>query len=84
MFPKSHHFSHKASLIKRGGKVTQSFSKKYVSKFKFIQPNLNIGQAVLLDPNILHGGSKNRGTLSRVSLNCSIFNLKRLRERIVE
>ena len=80
--PKSHKMSHNKKLAKKSGKVTPSFSNKYASKFKFVQPNLNIGQAVLLHPNLLHGSSVNRGTFSRMSLNCSIFNRKLLSERI--
>ena len=81
--PESHKFVHNANLVKRGGKVTPSFSKKYVSKFKFVQPNLNTGQAVLLHPNLLHGSSVNKGSFSRMSLNCSIFNRKLLSEHII-
>lgn len=73
--PKSHKFNHNKKLVKRGGKVTPAFSKQYVNQFTFIQPNLKIGQMILLHPNILHGASQNRGVFSRVSLNCSILNM---------
>ena len=46
-------------------------------KFKFVRPTLKIGQAILLHSNLLHGGSRNFGKKTRVSLDVRILNLKR-------
>ena len=74
--PKSQKYFHNQKLIK-GKRITLSFTKIYEKKFKFIRPNLKLGQALLLHSNLLHGSSVNNGTLSRVSLDTRILNMKR-------
>lgn len=74
--PKSQKYFHNKNLIK-GKKITLGFSKKYEKKFRFIRPNLKLGQVILLHSNLLHGSSINAGIFSRVSCDARIVNLKR-------
>lgn len=77
--PKSHLIHHGVKFKKTKIKVTPLLEKQYWKKFKFIRLNYKIGQAMLFHPNLLHGGSENRGTLTRISLDTRILNLKRFK-----
>ena len=74
--PGSHTVNHTISFIKKK-KITPVVEKIYEKKFKFVRPTLKIGQAILLHSNLLHGGSRNFGKKTRVSLDVRILNLKR-------
>ena len=74
--PKSQKYFHNQKLQK-GERITLSFTRKYEKKFRFIRPNLKLGQALLLHSNLLHGSSVNKGILSRASLDTRILNLER-------
>jgi ectoine hydroxylase-related dioxygenase (phytanoyl-CoA dioxygenase family) len=76
--PKSQKYLHNKKLKKKS-RLTPIFPKNYEKKFKFIRPNLKLGQALLLHPNLLHGSSSNIGSFSRVSLDTRILNLKRFK-----
>jgi len=77
--PKSHLVNHKVSFTKKK-KITPIISKKYENNFKFIRPNLKIGQGLLIHSNLLHGGSINYGIKSRLSLDLRIINKKSLKK----
>ena len=78
--PKSHISNHSLSKILKQKKfLSPVFDKSYVKKFKYIRPRLKKGQAIIFHPNLLHGGSYNRGKDTRVSLDLRIFNNKRVK-----
>lgn len=77
--PKSHLFDHGVKFKITKKKVTPLLEKKYWKKFKFTRLNLKPGQAIIFHPNLLHGGSNNFGSSTRVSLDTRILNLKRFK-----
>lgn len=78
--PKSHIPNHSLSKIAKQKKfLSPVFDKNYAKKFKYIRPRLKKGQAIIFHPNLLHGGSYNRGMDTRVSLDLRIFNNKRVK-----
>tara|TARA_A100001015_G_scaffold321142_1_gene450375 strand:- start:1822 stop:2625 length:804 start_codon:yes stop_codon:yes gene_type:complete len=66
--PGSHFYSHPKSNIVKDKYTAKSYNNSYLKKFKFIRPNVKKGQAIIFDPNILHGGSVCFGKLTRVSI----------------
>ena len=75
--PKSHKKHHPISQFeKQSTYISKVFKKKYTEKFKFIRPNLKIGEAIIFHPNLLHGGSLNLGQKTRISLDLRIYNQK--------
>ena len=52
--------------------------KKYYRKFKYKRLNLKKGEAILFDPNLIHGGTDNLGTKTRVSLEFRLYNHKNI------
>lgn len=54
--------------------ISKVFKKNYTKKFKFIRPNLKIGESIIFHPNLLHGSSLNLGNKTRISLDFRIFN----------
>ncbi len=78
--PKSHLKVHKKSNLENQKKyLSPVFKKKYVKNFNYIRPNLRIGEAIIFHPNLLHGGSKNLGSITRCSLDFRITNPKILK-----
>ena len=75
--PGSHKFKHPLSSISRQKKyISMVLNKNYVKRFKFVRPNLKIGQVIFFHPNLIHGSSKNLGSNTRVSIDLRIFNKK--------
>ena len=66
--PGSHFYSHPKSNIVKDKYIAKSYSNSYLKKFKFTRPNVKKGQAIIFDPNILHGGSVCFGKFTRVSI----------------
>ena len=72
---KSHLKSHSNQFISKQKKyVSKSFDKKYEKKFSYIRPVLKKGQGILFHPNLMHGGSINKGNITRSSIDIRIFN----------
>lgn len=66
--PYSHKKKHPLKeIIKSKKYLAKSYSKKYLKNFKFIRPNMKIGQALVFHPNLLHGGAACEGKYCRVS-----------------
>ena len=76
--PKSHKINHSVAF-KKNSKITPVISKKYENKFSFIRPNMKKGEVMIINPNLLHGGSTNKGSKSRVSLDIRAINLKKIK-----
>lgn len=73
--PKSHLIKHyKKYLSKQSIYISPVFLNNYTKKFKFFRPNLQVGQAIIFHPNLLHGASNNIGSITRVSIDLRIFN----------
>ncbi len=73
--PGSHKFKHPLSSISKQKKyISMVLNKNYVKIFKFIRPNLKVGQVIFFHPNLIHGSSKNLGSKTRVSIDLRIFN----------
>lgn len=67
--PGSHTIDHPAEEFKKiPGYLTHVCSPEYESKFEYVRPKLRKGQAIVFHPNLLHGGSRNLGQTTRVSL----------------
>jgi len=76
--PRSHLKNHGKKFIKEK-KITPILSKNYYNKFNFIRLNFKPGEAMVFHPNLLHGGSQNTGTKTRVSLDVRVLNLKKFK-----
>ena len=77
--PKSHIVNHPVKkFIKQKKFISNVFQKKYVKKFKFKRFSLKKGDAILFHPNLLHGGTNNKGINSRVSLEIRLYNKKNI------
>ena len=74
--PRSHNYNH-GNKFKKSKKVSPLLPGSYWKKFKFIRLAYKTGQAMIFHPNLLHGGSDNHGSVTRVSLDTRILNLKR-------
>ena len=46
----------------------------YTRKYKYIRPQLRLGEAIIFHPNLIHGGSLNLGKKTRVSIDFRLFN----------
>ena len=72
--PATHKLEHPADAIyKVEGYIAKPYTDEYVNQFSFIRPNMKKGQAIVFHPNLLHGGSKNIGDLTRVSIEIRVF-----------
>jgi len=74
--PRSHNYNH-GNKFKKTKKISPLLPESYWKKFKFIRLAYKVGEAMIFHPNLLHGGSINRGSVTRVSLDTRILNLKR-------
>ena len=73
--PGSHLIDHPFNnYLKNTKTVTNVFPLNYYKSFKFIRPQLKIGQAIIFHPNLLHGGSYNLGSKTRFSLEIRYYN----------
>ena len=76
--PGSHKYDHPESSIEKDNKyISMTYDDEYTSKFKYHRPELNLGQGVIFDPNLLHGKSYNLGSDTRVSIELRLFNAKK-------
>lgn len=77
IYPKSHLNDHGLNnFINQKKYVSVVYDNKYVEKYKSLRLNLKKGHSILLHPNLLHGGSLNHTSLTRVSMDFRVFNLK--------
>ena len=76
--PGSHLKNHGKKFIKEK-KITPMLSKNYYNKFNFIRLNFKPGEVMIFHPNLLHGGSQNTGTKTRVSLDVRVINLNKFK-----
>ena len=72
--PGSHLVDHPVKSFIKSKTVTNIFSENYTKKFKFVRPNLKIGEVIIFHPNLLHGNSLNKGNKSRLSLEARLYN----------
>ena len=74
--PGSHTKNHPINRISKENKsyVSPVFEKKYYQNYKFKRFDLKKGEAILFDGNLIHGGTKNLGSKSRVNLEFRIYN----------
>ena len=77
--PKSHIKKHNVKFKKTKEKVTPLLMEDYWKKFKFKRLNYKPGEALVFHPNLLHGGSDNLGSNTRISLDTRVLNLKRFK-----
>jgi ectoine hydroxylase-related dioxygenase (phytanoyl-CoA dioxygenase family) len=78
LYPGSHNINHSLSQFKKRHKyISRVFKSSYIKKFKSFRPNLKKGQVIIFHPNLLHGGSENKGNKTRVSLEIRLFNRDR-------
>ena len=77
-YPGTHKTSHlKKNFEKKTKYISRVFKKNYYEKFNSIRPNLKPGQAIIFHPNLIHGGSKNDGSHTRISIEVRLFNKKK-------
>jgi ectoine hydroxylase-related dioxygenase (phytanoyl-CoA dioxygenase family) len=75
--PGSHQFNHPDNCINDDSNyISMTYNNTYTNKFKYYRPQLNLGQGVIFDPNLLHGASYNLGEDTRVSIELRFFNAK--------
>jgi hypothetical protein len=76
IFPKSHMYRHDDKKIIKNRKLNkaQLFKKNYVNKFKKTKRlNFNKGEFLVFHPDLLHGGSLNKSSKTRVSMEMRIY-----------
>ena len=72
---KSHKKNHSVNSISSQQKyISPVVNENYSNKFKYIRPNMKKGDVIIFDPNLLHGGSLNYGTKTRLSLDFRFFD----------
>jgi ectoine hydroxylase-related dioxygenase (phytanoyl-CoA dioxygenase family) len=75
--PKSHLKVHNINnIVKQKVYISKIFKLNYAKRFYFKRFDLRKGQSILFHPNLLHGGSKNLGKKTRVSMDFRIYNSK--------
>jgi hypothetical protein len=75
LYPGSHNLEHSLSQFKKSSKyISRVFKNSYIKKFRSFRPNLKKGHVIIFHPNLLHGGSENKGNKTRVSLEIRLFN----------
>ena len=79
LYEKSHFDLHPLSTItKRKKTVSRIFNKTYLRKFTPKRINLKVGEAILIHPNLIHGGGENMGKKSRLSVEVRMYNSKNI------
>ena len=77
--PRSHLVNHPTSKIEKNTNyISPVFKKKYYQKFKYKRLDLKKGEAILFDVNLIHGGTENLGSKSRVNLEFRLYNNKEI------
>ena len=78
LFPGTHNLNHKKKyFMKNTNYISKTFSNNYIKQFSSFRSNLKVGEAILFHPNLIHGGSDNLGTKTRLSIEFRIFNKNR-------
>ena len=73
--PESHQHVHPDNFIEEDKNyISMTYDDDYTDNFKYSRPKLKLGQGVIFDPNLLHGGSYNLGVDTRVSIELRLFN----------
>lgn len=79
LFKGSHHKLHPLNKIKkRTNTVSRIFNNNYLKKYKKKRINLIPGDAIILHPNLIHGGGENLGKNSRLSVEVRIYNINNI------
>jgi hypothetical protein len=76
LYSKTHKLNHGKNFIK-SIKISFVCKPKYYKKFKSFRPALKPGQAILFHPNLMHGGSTNKGDNTRVSIDLRLLNKRK-------
>jgi len=78
--PGSHIYNHPINKIAKNNinYVSPVFEENYYKKFKYRRLNLKKGEAILFDGNLIHGGTENLGSKSRVNLEFRLYNYKNI------
>lgn len=77
IFPETHNIIHPQEAVEKNNQYISSvLSKKYLKKFKSVRHDLKKGDAIIFNPNIIHGGSHNLGNHTRFSIEIRICNNK--------
>jgi len=74
--PGSNLFRHQdKSIIRNKNFATAKlFKKDYIKKLgPFLRPNLKLGEGIFFHPDLVHGNSKNLGSITRVSLEIRFY-----------
>jgi len=78
---KSHLIDHKKEKqIKQKVYNSKALKKNYLKNFIFTRPKLKVGEAIIHHPNIIHGGSLNKGKFTRVSIEIRLFNISKYKK----
>lgn len=73
--PATHLINHPYKAVTKQKKhMSKVLSKNYLKKFKFKRLTLKKGQAIFFHPNLIHGGSINKGNYTRLSVEIRMFN----------
>lgn len=72
--PGSHLYRHE-NCYKKSNKISVLLTKSYCKKYKFKRLEMKPGEVIFFHPNLIHGGSKNLGKFTRVSLDVRLINL---------
>jgi ectoine hydroxylase-related dioxygenase (phytanoyl-CoA dioxygenase family) len=79
LYEKSHSQLHdNKKLQKRKNSVSRIFTKEYLRKYKRKRLNMKPGEAILLHPNLIHGGGENFGSNSRLSIEVRMYNINNI------
>ena len=77
-YPGTHMYKHYSKHFEKKTKyISRVLKKNYFRKFESIRPQLRPGQAIIFHPNLIHGGSKNDGVNTRISIEVRLFNKKK-------
>ena len=76
LFSKTHTLNHAKNFIK-SIKISFVCKPSYYKKYKSFRPILKPGQGILFHPNLMHGGSLNKGIKSRISIDLRLLNTKK-------
>ncbi len=75
--PKSHKPNHLQKFVSKQKKfLSPVLMENYTKKYRYIRPQLRLGEAIIFHPNLIHGGSLNLGKKTRVSIDFRLFNKK--------
>ena len=75
--PNSHKKNHKIQNMEKQKKyISKVYKTNYLKNFKFKRFDMKKGEVIIFHPNLLHGYSRNLGSITRASLDLRIYNTK--------